>query len=106
MSKQDNKKTENLIKAILALQDTKEAKSFLRDLMTESEIIEFGNRWQAAQMLYNDVSYVEIEKETGLSSRTIARVAKWLNKGKDGYKLMLQRMDSHHTKTSFRKESR
>lgn len=105
MSKQDNKKTENLTKAILALQDLKEAKRFLRDLMTEQEIIEFGNRWQAAQMLYNGVSYAEIAKATGLSSRTIARVAKWLNKGKNGYKLILQRMDSHHTNTSFRKES-
>lgn len=105
MPKQDNKKTENLIKAILALRDAKEAKKFFRDLMTEQEIVEFGNRWQAAQMLYNSISYAEIEKVTGLSSRTIARVAKWLNKGKDGYKLMLQRMDSHHTDTSFRKES-
>jgi len=104
MSELDNKKTENLIKAILALQDAKEAKIFLRDLMTESEMIEFGNRWQAAQMLYNKISYSEIEKETGLSSRTIARVAKWLNKGKNGYKLMLQRMDSHHHKSFFRKE--
>lgn len=104
MLKQDNKKTKNLIKVILALQDAKEAKMFLRDLMTESEMIEFGNRWQAAQMLYNGVSYTEIEKATGLSSRTIARVAKWLNKGKDGYKLMLQRMDSHHHNTFFRKK--
>lgn len=106
MSKQDNKKTENLMKAILALQDTKEAKKFFRDLMTEQEIVEFGNRWQAAQMLYNGVSYTEIEKAIGLSSRTIARVAKWLNKGKGGYKLMIQKIDSHHTNTSFRKESR
>ncbi len=106
MSKQDNKKTENLMKAILALRDTKETKSFLRDLMTEQEIIEFGNRWQAAQMLYNGISYSEIEKATGLSSRTIARVAKWLYKGKNGYKSMLQRMDSHHINTSFRKETR
>jgi TrpR-related protein YerC/YecD len=104
MPKQDNKKTENLLKAILSLQDIKESKKFFRDLMTESEIVEFGNRWQAAQMLYNKISYSEIEKETGLSSRTIARVAKWLNKGKNGYKSMLQRMDSHHTNSFFRKE--
>lgn len=105
MSKMDNKKTENLLKTILSLQNFKEAKNFFGDLMTEQEIIELGNRWQAAQMLYNDISYVKIEKETGLSSRTIARVAKWLNKGKGGYKLMIQKMDSHHINTSFRKES-
>lgn len=97
MANWNNKKTENLIRAILSLEDAGEIKSFLRDLMTESEIVEFGNRWQAAQMLYGGSSYSEIEKETGLSSRTIARVAKWLNQGKGGYRSTLQRMDSHHT---------
>ncbi len=97
MTKWDNKRTENLLEAILSLKDINEMKSFLRDLMTDSEIIEFGNRWQVARMLYNDFSYSEIEKETGLSSRTIARVAKWLNRGKGGYRSTLQRMDSHHT---------
>lgn len=106
MSEWDNKKTENLLKAILSLQDTKEAKSFLRDLMTGSEIVEFGNRWQAAQMLYNKISYAEIEKETGLSSRTIARVAKWLNKGKNGYLSMIQKNNDHHFNTSSGKERR
>lgn len=97
-------KTENLMKAILTLRDVGEAKRFFRDLMTEQELVEFGNRWQTAQMLYENISYVDIEKETGLSSRTIARVAKWLNKGKGGYKLMLQRMVSHHHNSFFRKE--
>jgi len=106
MSRWDNRKTDNLLKAILSLRDISEAKKFFRDLMTEREIIEFGNRWQAAQMLYNGISYSEIEKETGLSSRTVARVAKWLNKGKDGYKLMLQKANGHHHNSFFRKESR
>lgn len=104
MSKLDNKKTKDLFEAILDLRNIKEAKSFFRDLMTESEIIEFGNRWQAAQMLYNNISYTEIEKETGLSSRTIARVSKWLNKGKGGYLLMIQKANSHHRNSFFRKE--
>ncbi len=104
MSKLNNKKTENLMEVILSLQSAKEAKKFFRDLMTEQEIIEFGNRWQAAQMLYNGVSYAEIEKATGLSSRTIARVAKWLNKGKGGYLLMIKKADSHHRNSFFRKE--
>lgn len=100
-----SEKTENLMKAILFLRDVGEAKRFFRDLMTEQELVEFGNRWKAAQMLYEKISYTDIEKETGLSSRTIARVAKWLNRGKDGYKLILQRMvGSHHRNSFFRKE--
>ncbi len=103
MIKLNNKKTESLMEAILSLRDIKEAKIFFRDLMTEQEIVEFGNRWQAAQMLYNNIPYSEIETKTGLSSRTIARVAKWLNKGK-GYLLMIKKADSHHHNASSRKE--
>lgn len=90
-------KTENLYEAILCLGSIEEAKRFFRDLMTKAEIEEFGNRWQAAQMLYQKKPYIEIEKETGLSSRTVARVSQWLNYGKDGYKLIIGRLNHHHS---------
>jgi uncharacterized protein YerC len=69
MTKWNNPKTEDLIKAVLALKTTKEAKMFLRDLLTEKELIEFGNRWKAVKMLDEKITYVEIVKETGLSSK-------------------------------------
>jgi TrpR-related protein YerC/YecD len=90
-----NKKTENLIKAFLAIENQKEAENFIRDLLTEQEIIEFGNRWQAAKMLNAKISYPKIKKETGLSTTTIARVSKWLNKGTNGYKIIIQRLNHH-----------
>jgi TrpR-related protein YerC/YecD len=93
-----NKKTTNLFNAILALKNQKEAKQFLRDLLTESEIAEFANRWQAAQMLDTSIPYTKIVEETGLSSTTIARISKWLAKGMGGYRLMLDRL--HHDKPS------
>ncbi len=95
MEKWDNRKTEDLIGIILALKSKKEAKMFLRDLLTEQEILEFGNRWKAAQMLSEKISYPEIQKETGLSTRTIARISKWLNNGKGGYKMALDRIHHH-----------
>jgi TrpR-related protein YerC/YecD len=100
MKKWDNQKTENLFKAILTLKSLKETKKFFRDLLTEQEIIEFGKRWQAAQMLNRGVPYSEIEKVTGLSSTTIARVSRWLNKGLGGYKLILKRLNLHHSNPS------
>lgn len=105
MSKLKTVKTKELIEAILSLKNVPEAMRFFRDLMTEQELIEFGNRWKAARMLYGKISYSRIEKETGLSSRTIARVAKWLNKGKGGYILVLKRSASHHSNllSSFEK---
>ena len=85
----DNLKTENLLETILGIEDLKEAKAFFRDLLTPSELEEFGNRWQAAQMLNEKVSYNRIVRETGLSTTTIARISKWLKRGRGGYKLML-----------------
>lgn len=103
MANWDNQKSEELFKAIVALKNTKEARNFLRDLLTEKEIIEFSNRWQAARMLDRGDSYTKIGKQTGLSSRTIARISKWLNSGMGGYKKMLQMESSHHTVQSFGK---
>lgn len=91
-TKKDDKNIKELTRAILLLNNLSEAKKFLRDLLTESELIEFGNRWKAAKMLSRGVSYIEVGKETGLSSTTVARVSKWLNKGKGGYKLMIKRI--------------
>jgi len=81
-----------LINAMLLVKNSKEARKFLRDLLTESELIEFGNRWEAARMLEKGVPYTEIIKETGLSSTTVARVSDWLNGGMGGYKLILKRI--------------
>lgn len=106
MAKWDNKKTEELFKAILALRTVDEAKRFFRDLLTAKEIIEFANRWRVAQMLDKKVSYSQIEKETRMSSTTIARISKWLKKGMGGYKLMLNKLNAHHhtSSPSFEKE--
>lgn len=95
--KWDNSQTADLFKAIMALKNEQEAKRFFRDLLTEAEIIEFGKRWQAAQMLNNKIPYSEIVAKTGLSSTTVARISKWLKSGLGGYRLMLSRLNSHHS---------
>jgi TrpR-related protein YerC/YecD len=78
-----NQRNAQLVKAFLALDNPDEVKRFLRDLLTEKEIEEFAKRFQAAEMLSSDVPYLTISKQTGLSSTTVARVAKFL-RGKDG----------------------
>jgi len=88
---QENKR---LIEALLTIQNADQAKRFLRDLMTEGEIDEFAKRLKTAEMLSNKISYSNIEKETGFSSTTVARVSKWLNDGAGGYKEIINNM--HH----------
>lgn len=84
---------DDLYAAINRLESLDECRKFFRDLLTETEIREFAERWKVARMLWQGVPYTTIEEETGLSSRTIARVHKWLKTGKGGYLMMLRRMN-------------
>ena len=88
------KKNTKLIQAILALETPDEARRFLRDLMTEKEIFEFCNRLEVAEMLEKKIPYSTIEKKTGLSSTTIARIAKWLWGKEGGYRTIFAKL--HH----------
>lgn len=98
----NTKANKQLIEAILALKNTDEAKCFLRDLMTEKEIKEFANRLEAASLLTKEVQYNAISEATGLSSATIARIAKWLYGSLGGYRLVLSRLN-HHTPSKLGK---
>jgi TrpR-related protein YerC/YecD len=101
MNKWNNKQTIELFSTIVSLKNIDEAKRFFRDLLTEQELIEFGKRWQAAQMLSKEIPYSKIEQKTGLSSTTIARISKWLNRGRGGYQLMISRISKHHRTPSL-----
>ena len=83
---------DDLYNTLIRLESLEECRRFFSDLLTETEIREFAERWKVARMLSRGVPYTTIEKETGLSSRTIARVHKWLKQGKGGYTMMLRRV--------------
>lgn len=89
-----------LVGAVLALKNVAEVQSFLRDLLTEGEIQEFSERLEAAIMLSQKLPYADIQKKTGFSTTTIARVSKWLQKG-SGYKTIIPRL--HHAHAAPRK---
>jgi TrpR-related protein YerC/YecD len=89
--KWDNPDTDALFRAILLLKTPSEARRFFRDLMTETELVEFGHRWKAARMLAKGEQYTDIEKATGMSSTTVARIQKWLQGKMGGYRLMIDR---------------
>ena len=91
-----SKEKQRFIKAMLALKSPDEARRFLRDLMTKGEIDEFAKRLKAAEMLNQKIPYTTIEKETGFSSTTVARVARWLNNGEGGYKEIIGRLQHHN----------
>jgi TrpR-related protein YerC/YecD len=84
--------TRELAAAIASLRDPDEAIRFLRDLCTVNELREFTARWEVARLLDAGVSYHEISERTGASSATISRVNQWLRYGRDGYRLVLDRL--------------
>jgi TrpR-related protein YerC/YecD len=67
-------KFSEILKVLSFLQDEADTFDFLRDLLSEKEILEFSRRFEVAKMLQNKVSYTDIEKKTGMSSTTIARI--------------------------------
>ncbi len=72
--------------------------SFLRDVMTEKEILEISARLEAAKMLVRKQPYTAITQRTKLSSRTVARISDWLQNGCGGYASIIS--GAHHTHLS------
>ena len=91
MNYPDNNDKE-LINAISSLKTKDEVKNFLRDLLTVAEIKEFSNRYQAAKMVYQGNSYLDIAKKLGISTTTVTRVSHWLHHGMNGYLTILKRL--------------
>jgi TrpR-related protein YerC/YecD len=70
--------------------------AFCRDLMTQSEMIEFARRFEVASMLSQWISYTEIQQQTSMSSTTIARINKYLKWHYGGYRKALSPSVAHH----------
>ncbi|MCX6755855.1 MAG: YerC/YecD family TrpR-related protein [Candidatus Nomurabacteria bacterium] len=95
----NTKENRQLVDAFISIDDKSKMEAFLRDLMTESEIIEFSKRLEAARLLSRDTQYLSITERTGLSSATVARIAKWLRGPLGGYRFALSNianLSQHH----------
>lgn len=79
-----------------AIGDSQTMQNFLRDVMTEKEIIEISSRLEAAKMLQQGKKYTQIIEKTKLSSRTVARISDWMQNGCGGYEAALKIANTHH----------
>jgi TrpR-related protein YerC/YecD len=82
----------------LSFSTTTELSNFLRDLLTESELKEFSDRFTVAQALAEGKPQREVAKTTGVSIATVTRVNQWLLRGMGGYKQAIISLNtqSHH----------
>jgi len=91
---------QQLVEALLVIDKATDMQNFLRDVMTEKEIIEISARLEAARMLKAGAKYIEITERTKLSSRTVARISDWLQNGCNGYQAVLKTINAHHSHIS------
>ena len=82
---------DELAKALLTMRTPDEAKRFLRDLCTLSELEALAHRWQIVRLLDRKIPYLEIADRVQTSTATVTRVAQWLRHGAGGYALALAR---------------
>lgn len=96
MSVMEEAMSQQLAETLTAIADVPTMQAFLRDVMTKKEIIEISARLEAAKMLSEGASYVEIIKRTRLSSRTVARISDWLQNGPGGYQAVISGLHHGH----------
>ena len=90
-----NPDVDALFEAVLSLKNLEECYAFFEDACTIKEILDVSQRLKAAKMLAAGSNYADISRETGMSTATISRVSKCLEKGSGGYRTVLERQTSH-----------
>jgi TrpR-related protein YerC/YecD len=93
MSNEDKYSSE-LFEIVINLYSADEAERFFKDLMTTSELENFSQRLKIAVLLSRGLSYRQVSKETGASTTTVTRVNEALERGHDGLKLAVSRLNS------------
>ncbi len=91
MRKIKDRTVDNLINAIVSLENEEECWLFLQDLCTITEIRSMAQRLEVAKLLEDGLVYSEIAQKTGSSTATISRVKRCLDYGDGGYKMILDR---------------
>jgi TrpR-related protein YerC/YecD len=87
------REVDDLLRALLSLDDPDEAYALLVDLCTIREIQDMAQRYQVARLLAAGEHYSAIQEATGASATTISRVSKALHYGADGYTSVLGKID-------------
>lgn len=82
-----------LFEGVLRLRTVEECYRFFEDLCTVGELQAMAQRFQVAALLQKGATYEQVEKLTGMSSATIARINRFLRYGADGYRLILSRLE-------------
>jgi uncharacterized protein YerC len=105
LSKEEQIKTlDSLYTAAAVVRGRSAMKSFLRDLLTESERIMLGRRILIARLLLSGETYDGIYDRLGASPGTVRNVDRWLQDQMPGYENAIQAMEDEFGKREFKKK--
>lgn len=77
---------------VVGLKSREAVRRFFCDLMNRTERLMFIRRLQIASLLEAGATYEQIKKTLGVGATTIARVHRWLEFGRGGYRSAVQRL--------------
>ena len=92
-NKLKDRNLEFLFEAVMRLESVDECYNFFEDLCTIQELKSISQRLIVAKLLSENHIYNHIVEKTGASTATISRVNRSLNYGKDGYKVIFERLE-------------
>ena len=92
MEKTDEKAARQFYSAVLRLRTEDECRAFFDDVCTIKELQDLVQRFQVAVLLDQGMNYLEISRQTSVSSATISRVNRCLVYGDGGYRTVIDRM--------------
>jgi len=92
-----------LYEAIAQLKTADEAQEFFHDLCSPAEISSMADRWRVVEPIIAGTPYRKIYEDTGVSVTTVGRIARCVNYGTGGYKLVYDRI---RRKTNAKRQSK
>lgn len=81
-----------LAKSVALLRNPQEVAEFLKDLLSEDEVLMLARRLQIAELLIDGLTYQEISSRLKVGAGTIARIQTWLELYGDGYRTVVKRV--------------
>ncbi len=88
----------SLISAFRSCRTDEDLENFVRDIATLSEMQALSERLEVARLLAKGLSYRQVAQETGASTTTVTRVAKFIENGEGGYRKVLNTHRHHRMK--------
>lgn len=88
----DPKAQKDLYELFCSIDDPKEAKMLLADLLTPNELESVAERWQEIQLLAKGIMQREISKKLGISISKVTRGSRMLQYGSGGFMHFLKKL--------------